>query len=76
MTPTAINAKYSRRDLSNPGTPDLSVTCARLDGRQFYRRFPEDKHEAADKIGSIAPDKRVQFWLGWYDERLSRWYGR
>lgn len=52
----------------DPGTPDDDVLEFRREGRQGYRS------------GKGRPPKghkhQIQWWLGWYDERLRRFYGR
>lgn len=60
----------------NPGTPDELVSPVRLSGRRAAR-----EHVASDPTGdSVCPPlskpNRVDWWLGWYDERLKRFFGR
>ena len=51
----------------DPGTSDQDVSVDRFRGRVAYRGKPE-----VQPVGR----ETVQFWLGWYDERLRGWYGR
>ncbi len=51
----------------NPGTPDDDVSPMRLEGRQAYRKADESLEPAQG---------RIEWWLGWYDEQLRRFFGR
>lgn len=69
--------KRHRTDLPpsehDPGTPDEMVSDARLAGREAARNTPSDVLEVELHV----PKKyRTDWWLGWYDERLKRFYGR
>jgi len=60
----------------DPGTPNTMVPTIRLRGRTVYRKAPENTHKATRIAYGIDKSNRVVFWLGWYDERLRKWYGR
>jgi len=65
----------------NPGTPDEEIPVYRRRGRNSYRLgltcvaivgylvIPDIKKD-------IPVSKQKEWWLGWYDEQLRRFYGR
>ena len=54
----------------DPSTPDDDVSPERLKGRKEYQAKGGD-------AGLLRPTiYPVEFWLGWYDERLKRFYDR
>jgi len=52
----------------DPGTPDAEVAAMRLRGRRAARR-----RNQADEP-PIGCSGRVEWWLGWLDVRLERFY--
>jgi hypothetical protein len=54
----------------DPGTPDAVVPLKRLRGRVDFRVG------MTEPPASIVQNDRVGWWLGWYDERLRRFFGR
>ena len=56
----------------DPGTPDDYVSPGRLTGREAHREGREPESTAA----ALRKGFRTDFWLGWYDEELRRFYGR
>lgn len=54
----------------DPGTPDREVSPMRLRGRRAYR---EDNKCDCPTLGT--PD-RQDWWMGWYDEQLKRFFKR
>lgn len=56
-------------DANNPGTPDNLVPKARLNGRKAAR----DGRPSDDGLDVRLTD-RVQWYLGWYDVGLEKWY--
>lgn len=66
--------------LHDPGTPDDDVTPMRLRGRLAYRLACRSAggRPRAFNIEKAVPVKRdrLEWWLGWYDERLRKWFGR
>lgn len=67
MKPAAVDEAIQEID---PGTPDERVGIKRLRGRVDYREGVQQPSEWMPK------NDRVQWWEGWYDERLRRFYGR
>jgi hypothetical protein len=62
-----IRTPGTKLETPDPGTSDLAVCADRLRGRVAYRDAPE-----VQPVGQ----ETVQWWLGWYDEVLRKWYGR
>jgi hypothetical protein len=62
----------------NPGTPDDQVSRFRMDGRLAARFGPilRDGLPGGLQPPEIGEPGRVDWWLGWYDEQLRRFYGR
>lgn len=63
----------------NPGTPDGEVSRLRLSGRLAFRRrgmVLGDRLPPELPLPPIGEHGRAEWWLGWYDERLKRFYGR
>jgi hypothetical protein len=60
-----------------PDTPDDEVSEFRLSGRLAARRQAAGVDERPDNELPL-PDRgqpgRTEWWLGWYDERLMRFY--
>ena len=54
----------------DPGTSDDDVSPMRLVGRKAYRK----QDESSEPVRGM--DGRIDWWRGWYDEQLRRWFGR
>ena len=60
----------------HPGTADDAVNESRLVGRMAFRNARvagRDMDEAEQEFNKKRPP---EWWLGWYDERLRRFFGR
>jgi len=57
----------------HPGTSDAKVSPWRLVGREAFRSGATPGHSQSL---AVPEGHRVEFWLGWYDERLRRLFGR
>lgn len=69
-----IQDKPSSHD---PGTPDKDVPAMRLCGRRAWR-VKDEPLDTIIEYGCPKPGAagRIEWWLGWYDERLRRFFGR
>ena len=65
-----MKAIHDKPSPHNPGTPDDDVPPMRLKGRQAYRDDDKASVPVHDQAG------KIEWWLGWYDERLRRFFGR
>lgn len=55
----------------NPGTLDDEVSPGRRAGRRAYR-LTDGKHPTSP----LRKKHRYDWWSGWYDEQLRRFFGR
>jgi len=64
------NLRTESADEPNPSTPDSQVSPGRLEGRRAARvgRLADENPHAGAKEG------RVDWYLGWYDVRLRKFY--
>ena len=64
--------KTQERPLSphNPGTPDVDISPLRLKGRIDARRG------YGESISPFRGYAKIEWFLGWYDERLRRFWKR
>ena len=76
MVKYRYSTRLSQPSEHDPGTPDVEVSPVRREGRIFYRNHPEDDEVATREATRLAKGSRMDFWLGWYDERLRGFYGR
>ena len=56
----------------DPGTADGLISKVRLSGRESHRKGYEPEPMAA----ALRKSSRTEWWLGWFDEELRRFYGR
>lgn len=60
----------------DPGTPDDDVSEARRAGRQYWRKHPGNAIRA-EMVAILQRERnRAEWWAGWYDERLRKFYRR